>query len=276
MPPALPEPAVPAALRPAAGPGWRRPGRGAGRRARGHGDCGGLRAVRPVQRGQRTAPVSSDGTAAPADHQGRLGRVRVPAVPARAAPAAARRDLERLDPDEREIYDDARMDYHGELKLVATPDIRKITTTGEKLIIGNRGKQLGRRGLIVSGPSGTGKSTSITQLGKIHQVEHRAAGPARHRAHPGRLHHRPAGRDPQDARHRDRRVPRPALQQPRAASTSSPSPSPGCSARSAAPWSWSTRSTGWTCAPATAPPRPTSSSTSSTPSARPSFTRGWT
>jgi hypothetical protein len=79
-------------------------------------------------------------------------------------------DLERLDPDERDLYNYARMDYHSELNLVATPDIRKITATGEKLITGNRGKQLGRRGLIVSGPSGTGKSTSITWLGKIHQV----------------------------------------------------------------------------------------------------------
>jgi hypothetical protein len=79
-------------------------------------------------------------------------------------------DLERLDPDEREIYDDARMTYHGGLNLINTPDIRKVITAGEKLIIGNRGKQLGRRGLIVSGPSGTGKSTSVTWLGKIHQV----------------------------------------------------------------------------------------------------------
>jgi hypothetical protein len=80
-------------------------------------------------------------------------------------------DLARLEADERELYDDARMDYHNELNLVATPDIRKITTAGERLIISNRGKQLGRKGLIVSGPSGTGKSTSITQLGRIHQVD---------------------------------------------------------------------------------------------------------
>ena len=73
-------------------------------------------------------------------------------------------DLERLTAVEREIYHEARQDYHSELLLVATPDIRLITTTGSKLIINNRGKQLGRRGLIVSGPSGTGKSTSITQL----------------------------------------------------------------------------------------------------------------
>jgi hypothetical protein len=87
-------------------------------------------------------------------------------------------DLERLDPDERELYDCARQDYHSELTLVATPDILKITRAGQRLIVSNRGKQLGRKGLIVSGASGTGKSTSITQLGKIHQVdvERRAPG----------------------------------------------------------------------------------------------------
>ena len=87
-------------------------------------------------------------------------------------------DAARLDPVEREVYDEARQDYHSELLLVATPGIRQITMTGSKLIVNNRGKQLGRRGLIVSGPSGTGKSTSITQLGKKHQIdlERRAPG----------------------------------------------------------------------------------------------------
>ncbi len=88
--------------------------------------------------------------------------------PPRLLPAS---DLERLADVEREIYDETRQDYHSELLLVATPDIRQITTTGSKLVINNRGKQPGRRGLIVSGPSGTGKSTSITQLGKKHQIE---------------------------------------------------------------------------------------------------------
>ncbi len=81
------------------------------------------------------------------------------------------RDRSRLDEVELEIYKDSRRDYHSELLLVATPAIRQITTTGMKLITNNRGKQLGRRGLIVSGPSGTGKSTSITQLGRRHQIE---------------------------------------------------------------------------------------------------------
>ena len=80
-------------------------------------------------------------------------------------------DFERLDEVEREIYNEARRDYHSELLLVATPSIRKISSVGMKLIANNRGKQLGRRGLIVSGPSGTGKSTSITQLGKRYQID---------------------------------------------------------------------------------------------------------
>jgi len=88
--------------------------------------------------------------------------------PPQLLPAA---DWTRLDDVEREIYNDMRRGYHAELLLVATPEIRQITTTGAKLIVNNRGKQLGRRGLIVSGPSGTGKSTSITQLGKRHQLE---------------------------------------------------------------------------------------------------------
>jgi hypothetical protein len=80
-------------------------------------------------------------------------------------------DWKRLDPFERELYDEARQDYHSALLLVATPDIRTIIHTGTKLVINNRGKQLGRRGLLVSGASGTGKSTSITQLGKKFQID---------------------------------------------------------------------------------------------------------
>ena len=84
----------------------------------------------------------------------------------------------RLTNAEVEIYNDARRDYHSELLLVATPAIRQITTVGMKLVANNRGKQLGRRGLIVSGPSGTGKSTSITQLGRRHQIDLERRSPA--------------------------------------------------------------------------------------------------
>jgi hypothetical protein len=142
-------------------------------------------------------------------------------------------DLERLDAAEREIYDDARMDYHSELLLVATPDIRKITTTGAKLIVSNRGKQLGRRGLIVSGPSGTGKSTSITQLGKIHHVETERRSPGTTGPIPVVyiiVPRPPPRRCSRSRSPRSSDCPSAAT----TASTPSPSPSPACCARSGA------------------------------------------
>lgn len=91
-------------------------------------------------------------------------------------------DRQRLDGLERELYNEARQDYHSALLLVATPDIRRVIHYGSKLVANNRGKQLGRRGLLVSGASGTGKSTSITQLGKKFQIDlHRRYPPVTER-----------------------------------------------------------------------------------------------
>ncbi|WP_433381472.1 ATP-binding protein [Streptosporangium sp. CA-115845] len=90
----------------------------------------------------------------------------------------SQQDIARLTVTEREIYNDARQRYHSQLLLVATPDIVRVTTIGLKLITNNRGKQLGRKGLIVAGASGTGKSTSITQLGKKHQIDLQRRTPA--------------------------------------------------------------------------------------------------
>jgi hypothetical protein len=87
-------------------------------------------------------------------------------------------DWKRLDGLERDLYNEARQDYHSQLLLVATPDMRRIIHHGSKLVIYNRGKQLGRRGLLVSGASGTGKSTSITQLGKSYQIDLERRWPA--------------------------------------------------------------------------------------------------
>jgi hypothetical protein len=97
-----------------------------------------------------------------------------PPEPPRLLPVT---DWERLDELERQLYDEARQDYHCQLLLVATPDIRRMIHYGSKLVIHNRGKQLGRRGLLVSGASGTGKSTSITQLGRRFQVEFERRNP---------------------------------------------------------------------------------------------------
>ncbi|WP_214367034.1 ATP-binding protein [Pseudonocardia sp. H11422] len=90
-----------------------------------------------------------------------------------ALPARRRADL-----------DDARRDYHGELPMVSTPTIRQVLTTGRLLIQLNRRQISARRGLILSGASGTGKTTALTQLGRTHDraVRKRHPGQAgRHR-----------------------------------------------------------------------------------------------
>ena len=70
---------------------------------------------------------------------------------------------------ERAALDDARRDYHGQLPLVNTPTIRQLLSTGRLLVQLNRGQVSARRGLILSGASGTGKTTALTQLGRTHE-----------------------------------------------------------------------------------------------------------
>ncbi|MDH6112313.1 DNA transposition AAA+ family ATPase [Kitasatospora sp. MAP12-15] len=74
-----------------------------------------------------------------------------------------------LSPAELLSYEEARIDYHSRLVIVATPTIRQVVTSGRKRIVLNRHQVSARRGLIVTGSSGTGKTTAITQLGKNHE-----------------------------------------------------------------------------------------------------------
>jgi hypothetical protein len=65
--------------------------------------------------------------------------------------------------------------------VVATPTVDQIVRTGRRLTVLNSGTDTARRGLVVTGDSGTGKSTAIKQLGKHHELLARrrrtAAGP---------------------------------------------------------------------------------------------------
>lgn len=70
---------------------------------------------------------------------------------------------------ERTAYDEARCEYHAELPLVNTPIIRQVINTSRLLVQLNRHQISARRGVIVSGASGTGKTTALTQLGRTHQ-----------------------------------------------------------------------------------------------------------
>ncbi|MGW1658396.1 AAA family ATPase [Streptomyces atratus] len=96
----------------------------------------------------------------------------MPAPPVVLPPAA----LQRLTEAERADYDAAREDYHAQLVIVSTPTIRHVAATGRKRILLNRHQHSARRGLIVSGPAGTGKTTAITQLGKNYEQLTRRRG----------------------------------------------------------------------------------------------------
>lgn len=75
-----------------------------------------------------------------------------------------------LDDTGRADYDDLRLDYHTRLAAVATSSLRKVVTTGRRLTLLNRHAVSARRGLILSGAAGTGKTTAITQFGKTHHA----------------------------------------------------------------------------------------------------------
>ena len=70
---------------------------------------------------------------------------------------------------ERQEHDEARQAYHADLPLANTPVIQRMVATTRLLIQLNRHQVSARRGVIVSGPSGTGKTTALTQLGRTHE-----------------------------------------------------------------------------------------------------------
>jgi hypothetical protein len=97
----------------------------------------------------------------------------IPAVPD-LLPAGTWQSLEK---DKRLAYDEDRLAHHSRLVVIETPVISKVITEGRRLAYLNRAAVSGRCGLILSGPAGSGKTTAITQLGKMTQAMH-------HRRHP--------------------------------------------------------------------------------------------
>jgi hypothetical protein len=82
-----------------------------------------------------------------------------------------------LEDDKRLAYDEERLEHHSRLVVIETPVIRKVITEGRRLSYLNRNAVCGRCGLILSGPAGTGKTTALTQLGKMTEVMHRKRHP---------------------------------------------------------------------------------------------------
>ncbi|MEV0525770.1 TniB family NTP-binding protein [Streptomyces sp. NPDC050439] len=88
-------------------------------------------------------------------------------VPPQLLPAAERAALSG---QERMRADDRRREYHADLPLVNTPTIRNVIATTRLLVQLNRNQVSARRGVILSGASGTGKTTALTQLGQAHEL----------------------------------------------------------------------------------------------------------
>lgn len=89
--------------------------------------------------------------------------------------------LAALRPAERIVYDEARIDYHSEMVIVATSTVRQVTQQGRLLTMLNRRESSARRGLIVSGVWTTGKSTALKQLGRTHELMVRQRFPGQDR-----------------------------------------------------------------------------------------------
>ncbi|MFG2042208.1 TniB family NTP-binding protein [Dactylosporangium sp. NPDC048998] len=89
-------------------------------------------------------------------------------------PAARWKALTDVD---RSGYDEHRLDYHTHMAVVATSTLRQVVNAGRRLALLNRHAVSARRGLILSGAAGTGKTTAITQLGKTHEATDRLRYP---------------------------------------------------------------------------------------------------
>lgn len=89
--------------------------------------------------------------------------------------------LDLLTDERRDLKEQARRAYHADLPLANTPTIQKVISTARLLMQLNRNQVSARRGLIVSGESGTGKTTALTQLGRTHERHSRRRFP--HDAH---------------------------------------------------------------------------------------------
>ncbi len=76
----------------------------------------------------------------------------------------------QLTEPDRTRYDEARINYHSQLVVVATSSVRDVARQGRLLTLLNRREISARRGLIVSGLQTTGKSTALKELGRTHEL----------------------------------------------------------------------------------------------------------
>ncbi|MFF4880229.1 TniB family NTP-binding protein [Micromonospora sp. NPDC000668] len=79
----------------------------------------------------------------------------------------------------RPAYNKARFNYHCRRVVLATPTLQEVEQ--QRLTLINHHGSIARRGLVVSGPSFTGKSTALMQLGRAHELWIRQRYPSQDR-----------------------------------------------------------------------------------------------
>ncbi len=159
-----------------------------------------------------------------------------------------REEWEALDERDRRDYDEARIAHHAELVVVSTSAITDNTGEGQLLVLMNPREIGARRGLIVSGDAATGKTTSIKQLGRLHELRVRARFPAARDRIPVVYVTCPPKGSPRKLAMEFARFPGLPLRT-RANVTDIATRSARCSSTPAPTWCWSMRSTTSTTAP---------------------------
>jgi Bacterial TniB protein len=86
-------------------------------------------------------------------------------------------DPQLLGAGELARFNEARLTYLSDPITVNTPTIAQVVKDVRRLLILNRRQISARRGLIVTGGPGTGKTTALTQLGRTHEIAARLRSP---------------------------------------------------------------------------------------------------
>lgn len=94
----------------------------------------------------------------------------VQAQPPKMPEIPAKRELASFSAEQKAAFDEERINYHTAFPPIAVPAMKNIHNEMMPLIKGNVARHPGaRRGGIIDGPGGVGKTTTLTQLGKKYE-----------------------------------------------------------------------------------------------------------
>lgn len=85
-------------------------------------------------------------------------------------------ELEGLPSGERAMYNEARARYSQAGAFAVTPQYRAVRDAVRDRVMLNRYRRVGKLGVILSGDPGNGKTTTLQQIGKDHELRRRETG----------------------------------------------------------------------------------------------------